>query len=55
MQNLSEAFITSKIEEAVAQADNIDYMSSSSAQGSSSITVKAKLNADPNGALADVL
>ncbi|MFU2127776.1 efflux RND transporter permease subunit [Gallibacterium anatis] len=52
---LVEAFITSKIEEAVAQADNIDYMSSSSAQGSSSITVKMKLNADPNGALADVL
>ena len=52
---LVEAFITSKIEEAVAQADNIDYMSSSSAQGSSGITVKMKLNADPNGALADVL
>ena len=53
--NLIQAFVTSKIEEAVAQADNVDYMSSSSRPSSSSITVKMKLNTDPNAALADVL
>ena len=53
--NLIQAFVTSKIEEAVAQADNVDYMSSSSSPSSSVITVKMKLNTDPNAALADVL
>ena len=53
--NLIQAFVTSKIEEAVAQADNVDYMSSSSRPSSSSVTVKMKLNTDPNAALADVL
>ena len=53
--NLIQAFVTSKIEEAVAQADNVDYMSSSSRPSSSSITVKMKLNTDSNAALADVL
>ena len=53
--NLVQAFVTSKIEEAVAQADNVDYMSSSSSPSSSTITVKMKLNTDPNAALADVL
>ncbi|PJG83894.1 efflux RND transporter permease subunit [Caviibacterium pharyngocola] len=52
---LIQAFVTSKLEEAIAQADNIDYMSSSSRPSSSSITVKMKLNTDPNAALADVL
>lgn len=53
--SLMQAFVTSKLEEAIAQADNVDYMSSSSAPSSSTITVKMKLNTDPNGALADVL
>ncbi|MCW9717644.1 multidrug efflux RND transporter permease subunit AcrB [Avibacterium sp. 21-599] len=53
--NLIQAFITSKLEEAIAQADNIDYMSSESRPNTSSITVKMKLNTDPNAALADVL
>ena len=53
--NLIQAFVTSKIEEAVAQADNVDYMSSSSSPSSSTVTVKMKLNTDPNAALADVL
>ena len=52
---LIQAFVTSKLEEAIAQADNIDYLSSSSAPSSSSITVKMKLNTDPAAALADVL
>ncbi|OOF57470.1 multidrug efflux RND transporter permease subunit AcrB [Rodentibacter genomosp. 2] len=53
--NLIQAFVTSKLEESIAQADNIDYMSSSSVPNASSITVKMKLNTDPAGALADVL
>ena len=53
--SLIQAFVTSKLEEAIAQADNIDYMSSSSAPSSSAITVKMKLNTDPNAALADIL
>ncbi|WP_233114880.1 efflux RND transporter permease subunit [Aggregatibacter actinomycetemcomitans] len=53
--NLIQAFVTSKLKKAVAQADNVDYMSSSSSPSSSTITVKMKLNTDPNAALADVL
>ncbi|MDY4279878.1 MAG: efflux RND transporter permease subunit [[Pasteurella] mairii] len=53
--SLIQAFVTSKLEEAIAQADNIDYMSSSSRAGFSTIMVKMKLNTDPNSALADVL
>ncbi|WP_273403633.1 efflux RND transporter permease subunit [Actinobacillus porcinus] len=52
---LIQAFVTSKLEEAIAQADNIDYLSSTSAPSSSNITVKMKLNTDPAAALADVL
>ncbi|OZN24510.1 transporter [Actinobacillus seminis] len=53
--SLIQAFVTSKLESAIAQADNIDYMSSSSRAGFSKIMVKMKLNTDPNSALADVL
>ncbi|MDO5055291.1 efflux RND transporter permease subunit [Pasteurella oralis] len=53
--SLIQAFVTSKLEEAVAQADSIDYLSSKSSPNSSLITVKMKLNTDPNAALADVL
>ncbi|NLJ92080.1 MAG: multidrug efflux RND transporter permease subunit [Aeromonadales bacterium] len=53
--DLIQGFITQPLEQAIAQADNIDYMSSSSSNGSSDITVQMKLNTDPNGALADIL
>ncbi|WP_386692050.1 MULTISPECIES: multidrug efflux RND transporter permease subunit AcrB [unclassified Lonepinella] len=53
--NLIQAFVTSKLEEAIAQADNIDYLSSTSSPSSSQITVKMKLNTDPSAALADIL
>ncbi|HBO39456.1 MAG TPA: transporter, partial [Pasteurellaceae bacterium] len=53
--SLIQAFVTSKLEEAIAQADNIDYMSSNSSPSSSVITVKMRLNTDPSAALADVL
>ena len=53
--NLIQGFITQPLEQAIAQADNIDYMTSKSQLGSSTITVNMKLNTDPNGALSDVL
>ncbi|MDW6002285.1 multidrug efflux RND transporter permease subunit [Vibrio mangrovi] len=53
--DLIQGFITQPLEQAIAQADNIDYMTSESSMGRSTITVKMKLNTDPNAALADVL
>lgn len=53
--DLIQGFITQPLEQAIAQADNIDYMTSESVLGSSSITVKMKLNTDPNAALSDIL
>ncbi|RSD32169.1 multidrug efflux RND transporter permease subunit [Vibrio pectenicida] len=53
--DLIQGFITQPLEQAVAQADNIDYMTSSSELGTSTITVNMKLNTDPNSALSDIL
>src|SRR6202790_4272651 len=43
------------IEQAVAAAEGVDYMTSSSVQGTSTIQVYIKLNFDPNQALTEVL
>jgi len=48
-------FITTPIENAVAQADGIDYMTSSSVQGVSTITVNLRLNYDANKALSQII
>ncbi|GEA62656.1 multidrug efflux RND transporter permease subunit [Vibrio comitans] len=53
--DLIQGFITQPLEQAIAQADNIDFMTSQSVLGSSTITVTMKLNTDPNAALADIL
>ncbi len=53
--DLIQGFITQPLEQAVAQADNIDFMTSQSVMGKSTITVTMKLNTDPNAALSDVL
>ncbi len=53
--DLIQGFITQPLQQAIAQADNIDYITSTSQMGTSTITVNMKLNTDPNGALADVL
>ncbi len=42
--DLIQGFITTPLEQAVAQADNIDFMTSESVLGSSTITVNMKLN-----------
>src|SRR5438445_10212054 len=53
--NLIQGFITTPIEQAVASAEGVDYITSSSVQGTSTIQVYIKLNFDPNQALTEVL
>lgn len=53
--DLIQGFVTQPLEQAIAQADNIDYLTSQSTAGQSTITATMKLNTDPNGALADIL
>ena len=48
-------FITTPLENAVAQADGIDYMTSSSTQGISTITVSLRLNYDASRALSQII
>ena len=48
-----ELFVTKPLEEALASVDHLDFMTSSSATGSSSILLNFKLGADVNQALSD--
>ncbi len=52
--NTMAGFITTPLENAIAQANGIDYMTSTSANGSSTITVNLRLNYDSNKALTEV-
>ncbi|CZH40265.1 TPA: MMPL family transporter [Legionella pneumophila subsp. pneumophila] len=52
---LIAGFITTPLESAVASAEGIDYMTSSSQQGLSTITLNIKLNFDPQVAFTDVM
>lgn len=47
-------FITSPLEIAIAQANGIDYMTSTSVTGLSTITAFLRLNYDPNKALTEI-
>ena len=47
-------FITTPLENSIAQASGIDYMTSSSSQSTSTITVNLLLNYDSNAALSDI-
>ena len=47
-------FITQPLESAIAQAQGIDYLSSSSASGVSTITATLRLNYDANRALTEI-
>ncbi len=47
-------FITTPLENAIAQADGIDYMSSTSQSSVSTITVNLHLNYDPDKALTEI-
>src|SRR5471030_2259650 len=51
---LVRGFITTPIEQAVASADGIDYIESSSLQGFSLVNVRLKINYDPIKALAEI-
>ena len=53
--NLIGGFITTPLESAIASAEGIDYMTSSSTQGVSTITLNIKLNFDPQVAFTDVM
>ncbi len=53
--DLMQGFITTPIEQAVASAEGVDYITSSSVLGTSTIQVFVKLNFDPNQALTEVL
>ena len=53
--DLIQGFITTPIEQAVASAEGVDYITSNSVQGTSTIQVYVKLNFDPNQALTEVL
>ena len=52
--DLVRGFITTPLERAIAGADGIDYIESQSSQGRSLITVRLKLNYDPNKALSEI-
>ena len=53
--DLIQGFITTPLEQAVSSAEGVDYITSSSVQGTSTIQVFIKLNFDPNQALTEVL
>ncbi|MDI9818159.1 MULTISPECIES: efflux RND transporter permease subunit [unclassified Legionella] len=53
--NLIAGFITTPLEAAVASAEGIDYMTSSSTQSLSTITLTIKLNFNPQVAFTDVM
>ena len=52
--DLVRGFITTPLERVIASAEGIDYMESTSAQGSSTIVVHLKLNYDTNAALTQI-
>jgi len=52
--DLVKGFITTPLQQAIAEADGIDYLSSSSTQGRSLIEAHMRLNFDPNAAVAEI-
>ncbi|ABZ77438.1 acriflavin resistance protein [Shewanella halifaxensis HAW-EB4] len=52
---LIEGFITQPLEQALSQVDNLDFMTSSSQLGTSTIILNMRLNTNPEEALANVL
>lgn len=54
-QDLIQGFITYPIQQSIATAEGIDYLMSTSTQGTSTIQAYIKLNYDPNVAFTDVM
>jgi len=53
--SLIEGFITTRLENSIATSEGIDYMTSTSTEGNSTINIYVKLNFDPNTAFTDVV
>ncbi len=53
--DLMQGFISTPIERAVSSVEGVDYVTSTSQQGSSQVQVVIKLNYDPGRAMTDVL
>jgi multidrug efflux pump len=51
---LVSGFITAPLEQSIAQASGIDYLTSSSTEGLSTIQANLRLNYDPNKALTEI-
>ncbi|MDT8878180.1 efflux RND transporter permease subunit [Halomonas saccharevitans] len=51
---LVQGFVTTPLQQAIAEANGIDFIESSSIQGASTIEVNMELNYDANAALAEV-
>ncbi|MBB5609605.1 MULTISPECIES: MexW/MexI family multidrug efflux RND transporter permease subunit [unclassified Janthinobacterium] len=52
---LMQGFVTQPIAQAVSSVEGIDYLTSSSVQGSSNVTVRMELNRDSTQALTEVM
>jgi multidrug efflux pump len=53
--DLIQGFITDPIAKAVSSTENIDYVSASSRQGLSTVSVRMRLGSDPDAALTEVI
>ncbi|MGB5733340.1 MAG: efflux RND transporter permease subunit, partial [Thiohalocapsa sp.] len=51
---LVKGFITTPLQQAVAEANGIDYLTATSSQGVSVIEANMRLNYDPNAAVAEI-
>ena len=53
--DLMQGFITTPIAKAVSSAEGVDYVGSTSTLGMSTVSVRMRLNTDPDTALTEVL
>lgn len=51
---LVQGFITTPLQQAIAEANGIDFLTSTSSQGASTIEAHMELNYDPNAAVAEI-
>ncbi len=51
---LVKGFVTTPLQQAMAEADGIDYLFATSSQGTSKIEAHMKLNYDPNAAVSEI-
>jgi len=50
-----QGFITQPLQQSIAEADNLDFLESTSAMGSSTITAYMKTGSDPDAALSEIM